>query len=168
MSHADVATSTSSTTSSSRPSRSPRSPKLVPGGGRRHVSAKRAPAGLTGDTHSDLVPEKVYTPQQLRLLFAPAAEGPFIPGGGRRHHTKSAPVSPKAKAKKDKKGKGKSPASSLYSSASAVLPHQHPTQNHAMFGAPLAGVRPPRSTVSTRCWLTCFLSVQCSLFDDSS
>ncbi|KAF8312536.1 hypothetical protein DL93DRAFT_1313553 [Clavulina sp. PMI_390] len=31
---------------------------------------------------------KVYTPQQLRLLYASVQPGAFVPGGGRRHHVR--------------------------------------------------------------------------------
>lgn len=98
---------------------------FVPGGGRRHQAPRPSPSTSnlvvfssppgsplrdTFDSTSATspttlsrgvvltgkgTPGKVYTPQQLRLLYAPSESGrAFVAGGGRRHLVRKAPSSP--------------------------------------------------------------------------
>lgn len=117
-----LSTSTSSSKRSKKTAAKDKSPSsssaFVPGGGRRPQAIihhqSQSHLALTATTASDTAPPplnttsvsaasfpvavgKAYTPQQLRLLYAPTEPGAFVPGGGRRHHVRSSKSSTSTK-----------------------------------------------------------------------
>jgi hypothetical protein len=138
---------------------------FVPGGGRRHhVPSKTKkksdidlspspslslPASAAPPSTSKSKPEKVYTPQQLRLLTAQTPPGAFVPGGGRRHHVprkKPGADSSDTKPHKQAKHSSSTPSTSTWIQSPGAKPllsdQSEPPKPTAaeMFGTPLSGV----------------------------